>query len=166
MCASNVVGPSNSTSTSTSLSGLASSRATEPKSASDRTPNSLLSSSRLAEILAMTSARRTKGSYPLRLPLEAQSMVQAVCECVRIKPSHACASALSCTTFVRGIRVSSRQHSKFTSLRGWRWQHREGSSPFFRTRLRSPVRPSELRLGRGRSEKRARSGDSLPVRYP
>jgi hypothetical protein len=59
--------------------------------------------------------------------------VQAVCEFVRIKSSHAFAAARFCPTSVSRIRVSSRQHSKSTSLRGWRSQDRGGSSPLFRT---------------------------------
>jgi len=56
-----------------------------------------------------------------------------VCESVRIKSSLAFAPARSWPTSVRRIRVSSRQHSKSTSLRGWRSQDRGGSSPPFRT---------------------------------
>jgi len=59
-----------------------------------------------------------------------------VCERVRMKSSLGRAAARSCPTSVRRIRASWRQHSKSTSLSGWRWQHREGSSPFFRTSLR------------------------------
>jgi hypothetical protein len=47
--------------------------------------------------------------------------VQAVCEFVRIKSSHAFAAARSCPTSVRRMRVSSRQHVISTSLRGWLW---------------------------------------------
>lgn len=63
MWPSKVVGPSNSTSTSTSLSGGASSRAIEPKSESERTPNRWTISSRRAVSSARTSARRMPASY-------------------------------------------------------------------------------------------------------
>jgi len=33
---------------------------------------------------------------------------------------------------------------KVTSLRGWRWQHREGSSPFFRTNTQDTLRNLDL----------------------
>ena len=68
-----------------------------------------------------------------------------LCEFVRIKSSQACASARSCPSSVRRRRASWQQHSTSTSLRGWRWQHREGSSPFFRTTFRfSSVRRDTL----------------------
>jgi hypothetical protein len=83
--------------------------------------------------------------------------VQAVCEFVRIKSSHAFAAARSYPMSVRWIRVSLRQHSKSSSLRGWRSPDRGGSSPPFRISLalarsmRQPVsgtRPSRFALGR------------------
>jgi len=43
-----------------------------------------------------------------------------MCEFVRIKSSRAFAPVRSCSTSVRRVRVSSHQHSKSTSLRGWR----------------------------------------------
>jgi len=57
-----------------------------------------------------------------------------VCESVRIKSSLAFAPARSWPTSVRRIRVSSRQRSRSTSLRGWRSQDR-GGPPFHTTRL-------------------------------
>jgi hypothetical protein len=56
-----------------------------------------------------------------------------VCEFVRTKSSQAFASARSCPTSVRHVRVSSHQSMISTSLRGWRSQERGGSNPPFRT---------------------------------
>ena len=59
---------------------------------------------------------------------------QAVCEFVRIKSSLACASARSCPTSVRRMRVSSRQH-RIDQLEGLALSTR-GSNPRFRTNSR------------------------------
>ena len=71
---------------------------------------------------------------------------KTVREFVRMKSSLACAAARSCPSFVRRGRASSQQHSKSTSLRGWRWQHREGSSPFF-----APTSSSNNDAGKSRT---------------
>jgi len=57
----------------------------------------------------------------------------------------ACVRCSSLLRRFRRARFSSCLSRNFTSLRGWRWQHREGSSPFFRTTFRfSSVRRDTL----------------------
>ena len=63
----------------------------------------------------------------------AQRNPAGVCEFVRTRSSQAFASARSCLTSGRPIRVSSYQSMISTSLRGWRSQERGGSNPPFRT---------------------------------
>ena len=67
---------------------------------------------------------------------------RGLCKFVRIKSSQACAEARSCPSSVRRRRASSQQHNRSTSLRGWRWQHREGSN------TRPSPQPLKLRLPR------------------
>ena len=69
----------------------------------------------------MTSARGTNGNMStFGSHWRSRSMVQAVCECVRIKSSLACATAHNRSGSVYRSRVSPLQHAEFTSLRGWR----------------------------------------------
>ena len=62
----------------------------------------------------------------------ARSLPTAVCECVRMTSSLACAAARGCAASVS--RAGSLQRIMSTSLRGWRSQDRGGSSPPFRTK--------------------------------
>ena len=70
---------------------------------------------------------------------------------MRITSSRACAAARSRPGPVRRTRVSSRQHSKSSSLRGWRSQERGGSNPPFRTN--KPERPANAGLFHSRPTK-------------
>ena len=94
---------------------------------------------RLNSMMAHCSRPRASDGRRSPAALRCASAFQGVCELVRKKSSLACAIARSCITSVRWIRVSSRQHSRSTSSRGWRSQDRGGSSPPFRTNPEGPV---------------------------